>query len=82
MRYIYSLKLCSLSYLNMFKDAENYHVASCFFFVFVLFFVCFMLTMKKFTRTQTQGAKPNLSPTFLKLRALDIFMCPCCHYIS
>lgn len=39
MRYIYSLKLCSLSYLNMFKDAENYHVASCFFFCFCFLFV-------------------------------------------
>lgn len=34
MKYIYSLKLCSLSYLNMFKDAENYLVASYFFFSF------------------------------------------------
>lgn len=41
MRYIYSLKLCSLSYLNMFKDAENY---LCILFFFVVFF--FTLTLR------------------------------------
>lgn len=39
MRYIYSLKLCSLSYLNMFKDAENY---LCILFFFVVFFLCWL----------------------------------------
>lgn len=38
MRYIYSLKLCSLSYLNMFKDAEN-DLCILFFFVVLLFYV-------------------------------------------
>lgn len=37
MRYIYSLKLFSLSYLNMFKNAENYLVASWEVFLVVVF---------------------------------------------
>lgn len=39
MRYIYSLKLCSLSYLNMFKNAENYLVASWEVFLLLFFYV-------------------------------------------